>query len=225
MIEDLHRALSGSTAARLALAVVLSVSVASLLLEPVPLAASPAPSAAPQVRASPESLVVRQEDLPVPFAISGGDDQPGGEYVTIFFRPEILEPPELAEGDLMGVIAAVDVAASPQAAHETFASRTTADSLGEGPTASGAVLTSEQELEARLMGVDEALLFRVEYLLQGVHVIEYRYRLRIANAVANVLISGRAGRGGTEPEGLADQARRIAERQAIRLATARERTP
>ena len=101
-------------------------------------------------------------------------------------------------------------------------------SQNQDPAAIGSSIPVEGEqrmlgslrLTADEIGADEGLVFRVESEIQSYRVIEYRYRLRLANAVANLAVSGRAVGGDGEPPSLRDDAREIALRQVARLASA-----
>jgi hypothetical protein len=171
----------------------------------------------------PKALVVQNEDLPVTFALSNGDYKGDRSYLSIFFRPEVLAPEELPEGDLLGVIASVELLDDATEAAKRFGDNKTAEAIRTSMGQSTAVANPRaiRSLETKLSGADDAVLFRVEYELSGVNVVEYRYRLLSSNAIANLIVSGRAGTGGAEPASLASQAQRIADRQAWRLSSRR----
>ena len=77
-------------------------------------------------------------------------------------------------------------------------------------------------ITSRVEGTDRTLVFRVRYELQGIDLYEYRYRLCVANALSNLIISARATAGGSEPADLPMKAQAIAARQVARLVAARQ---
>ena len=76
-------------------------------------------------------------------------------------------------------------------------------------------------LAASFQGADRVSAFRVHYILQGVPMYEYRYRLAAANAVANLVISARDVQG-MEPVTLHARGQAITEKQVARLNSARQ---
>lgn len=166
-------------------------------------------------------LIVQDVDLPVAFALANGQPDGADGYAALFFRPEVLAAPELPAGDLLGVMAHLELAADADAAAARFEERRDAGAIRAAMGETAEELLDTRELEPEVAEADAAVLFRVEYELEGVYLIEYRFSLRVANAVAGLVISGRAGAGGAEPAALARQARRIATRQAARLAGSR----
>ncbi len=166
-------------------------------------------------------LVIDRSDLPVSFAAGGVQPTANGQ-VALFLRPEVLAEAKLPAGDLLGVMAAVEVTGSSEEAGRRFAESDDAASISQsiGGGLSASSLSGVRRLTPTLEGVDGALLFRVEYELAGVAVVEYRYRLWVGKAVANLLINGRPGTDGGEPAQLMEQARQVAERQAERLTQA-----
>lgn len=184
------------------------------------LAAAPAIGAA-SVAGDPAQLIVQQDELPGEFALVQGGQQPGGSYVMVFMRPEVLASPNLPDGALLGVMASLELLEDEVSASRSFAESGSAGALRESAARSGIEPRSVDKLAPGIEGADEALAFRMGYRLQGVDVIEYRYRLRLANAVAGLIVSGRAGAQGQEPAELASQARTVARRQLSRLSAAR----
>ena len=181
-------------------------------------------SSARIITASAKSLVVQPSDLPVPFALSGGDHLPSGGYGGLYFRPEILMESELPSGGLLGVMTSVELLPGHVQAEREFSAKNSAASIrasvGDGGGGPAQEIDSTA-LEAVVDGADDAALFRVDYVLNGVRVVDYRYALRVENAVASLVVSGRTGSGGAEPAELESQAREIARRQAVRLLAAR----
>ena len=171
-----------------------------------------------------DKLVVQAEDMPLTFSMAGSNAEGPSEHAAIFFRPEVLAAPTMPTGSILGVMAHLALDADAGTAAERFGENRTAEairvSLGDGSEGAENVL-DVRELAADVAGTDEVIAFRVEYELQGVHLVEYRYRLRVANAIVNLLVSGRVSEKGAEPGSLAEQASRIAERQASRLASSR----
>lgn len=170
-----------------------------------------------------EELIVQAEDLPLTFSMAGSNAEGPSEHAAIYFRPEILAAPEMPRGAVLGVMAHLEVGADAASATERFAENRTAEAIRStlDESESAEQVLDVRELPAGVAGTDEAIAFRVEYELQGVHLVEYRYRLRVANAIVNLMVSGRTSDKGAEPPGLAQQASRIAERQASRLASNR----
>lgn len=171
-----------------------------------------------------QALVLQSEDLPGTFAIAGGDHLPTGGYLAVFLRPSVLASTS-PEGALLGVMASVELETGSEDAHTAFLENAEPTSIRRaiGQEARGEPIGAVQTLgDNPVESAQESVAFRLEYRLAGVHVVEYRFRLRMGRAVANVIISGRTGSDGQEPAALENQARSIASRQAQRLAVVTE---
>ena len=74
----------------------------------------------------------------------------------------------------------------------------------------------------RLQGTDRALCFRVEYAIESTHLVSYRYRFVVGNALANVIVTAHTAGPGQEPSAVRDRAQAIAQQQVARLIEARQ---
>lgn len=165
------------------------------------------------------SRVLQASDLPGTFAMAGGDALPSGGYAAVFMRPQILMAPSLPDGALLGVISGVEPEADEEAAHREFLAKADAASIRDtlGPSTPVASETVEA-LSSEVAGADESVTFRLRYELQGVQLVEYRFRLRVGSWVSSLIVTGRAGSRGQEPAALRRQAQELVDRQAERLA-------
>jgi hypothetical protein len=177
------------------------------------------------VRGDPKMLVVQNEDLPAGLGMAGGEHAGANRYSQIYFNPRALLSTGEDEPGLLGVIVNVALLDSAAAANREFSGQGGLDptSVTEAITeATPDAIPLEVEAYAALVaGVDELLAFRVSYLLQETHIYEYRYRLLVANAVANLIISAPSTPDGLEPDSLRESALAIVKRQVARLNGAR----
>jgi hypothetical protein len=178
------------------------------------------------VQGDTKTLIVQAEDLPGSFKIAKGDYDPAGGYSAMFFRPEVLAASEMPGGGLMGVMAKLAVRSDVAAAEQDFVASGGLDvesikaSLTKAQPAGSPADVRKARLDVE--GADGSAAFRVDYVLQGTRVIEYRYRMLVGNAVANLIIMARAGREGAEPTGFEAVAEKIAKAQVDRLTKARK---
>lgn len=191
------------------------------------------PAAAPAARQTPErrvvgdpkSLVVQAEDLPVRFAMSGGEAPRDGTYSHVYFNPEALLAEGGAEEKLLGVIVNLTLFDGATEADQGFTDQGGLDKAAVLANVSvatpGAVAKSAEPYAFTSEKAGRVVAFRVRYALQGTEVVEYRLRFRVANAVANLIISSRLTADGAEPPTFAARVRDIAGRQLQRLESAR----
>lgn len=164
---------------------------------------------------APEELVLAAEDLPVSLSMSQTDSQDSGCSVVFF------EEQAPTHGQLWGVVVNLHVADSVEEARAHFAASQDVHRVGSSlPVAGPQEVVGSIQLTAQLPEADEALLFRLESRLNDIHVIEYRYRLRVGLAVVDLAVTHRAGAEGLEPPAVRDTVREIAVRQAVRLTDA-----
>ena len=174
------------------------------------------------VAGSPTELIVQPDDLPLPFPLAQSDEPRPGNASALYFRPDVLMADTVPAGDLLGVMANLVLLPSPLAAADSFATAAAEPDDVErdlAGKADGAVAVTPLG-PAAVAGADKTSALRVAYRMQGVDVVEYRYRLLVANAVASLIVTGRAGDSGDEPAALAEQAATIAANQVRRLRSA-----
>lgn len=178
-----------------------------------------------RVVGDPKSLIVQAEDLPVRFAMSGGEAPRDGTYSHVYFNPEALLAAPDAEEKLLGVIVNLTLFGGEAEADQGFTDQGGLDKAAVLANVSvatpGAIAKSAEPYAFTSEKTDRVVAFRVRYALQGTEVVEYRLRLRVANAVANLIISSRLTADGAEPPTLAVRVRDIADRQLQRLESAR----
>lgn len=195
-------------------------------VEPTSIAYPAAPGAGPEqpvvlVRGDPDSLIVQRHELPTELVMAGGESKGPNEVSQVYFNPQAFLAADGAEPELLGVIANLTLFDDARAADDGFEAQGGLDTgsvLQHIRAATpGAVPRSVEPYRATVSGTDRLLSFRVHYELQGMGVYEYRYRVRVANAIGNLIMSARATAQGEEPAGLEQQARTIVERQVARL--------
>lgn len=219
----------------------LSVAVLSAALCALPLVGAckrhePKADAAPQsarelpsdtrlISGNPRNLVLQGDDLPVRFAMSGGKPRGTHAYSHVYFNPEALLAPPGAEEKLLGVIVSLTLFPSATEADEAFTAQggldETAVLANVAVATPGAIAKSAAPYAITPENADRVLAFRVRYVLQDTDVVEYRLRLRVANAVANLIISSRITANGEEPATLIARVRHLTDRQLQRLESAR----
>ena len=74
-----------------------------------------------------------------------------------------------------------------------------------------------QPYAVTVSGTDAVAAYRVEYMVGITPIIEYRYRWRMGNVVAGVIVTARVTTIREEPTTLSERAKAIAERQVVRI--------
>ncbi|MHC4695583.1 MAG: hypothetical protein ACYTFA_02445 [Planctomycetota bacterium] len=177
------------------------------------------------IKADPKALVIQAGDLPTDFPMTGGEAKSTNEYSHVYFNPAALTENAGADAELLGVIVNIARLGSHEEAAAKFEGQGGFDNAAVlediRRATPGAIPKSAERIETRLDGADRVLTFRVHYVLQNEPVYEYRYRVLVANAVANLIISARGGDGtGGEPGNLEQRARALTEKQVSRLLSA-----
>ncbi len=177
------------------------------------------------VRGDPRLLVVQNEDLPSQLAVGGGEYQGSNEFSQVYFNPQAYLSGTTPNAGIMGVIVNLSLLDDTVAANTSFTARGGLDPaavMNDIRAAAPSALPRAVEPHAvTAADADRILAFRVRYSLQGTDVCEYRYRMRVGNAVCNLIISARATADGAEPADFERRARAILDRQIARLVEAR----
>lgn len=169
---------------------------------------------------SPDSLVVKAEDLPGTFTINHGESSATNEYSHVFFNPYALLDGEQRDYGLLGIIVHIKLMDSLVDARQEFIDQggfdievVKADIRKATPDAKP---ISINPYSLSLDDADQVVAYRVHYLLQGVYVFEYRCRMMVRNRIANLIISAR-GTVDIEPPELQKQAEKIFKKQRDQL--------
>jgi len=178
------------------------------------------------VRGVPKALIVQLADLASEFAVNRGEPDGPLSYTHIFFNPKALLTGEEASDGLIGVIANLGVYGDSALAITNFTEMggldpqsVTSEILKAQP---GSKPRTVELIADEIDGVDRLVAFHVVYEIEDTLVYEYRYRLRVTNALSNLIITSRALADGSEPPGLRSEAHRIAARQVARLIEAKK---
>ena len=154
----------------------------------------------------------------------GGEPKGANEFAQIYFNPEALLATGGADQGLLGVIANLTLLADGKSAQARFTEQGGLEPstvLEDIRSAMPGVIPHRAEpYVVSLPDTDRALAFHVHYVLQGTDVYEYRFRIIVGNAIANLIISARALGDGSESASLEKHARLIVERQVARLIAA-----
>ena len=184
---------------------------------PTPTVAPPTPTL-PPVTGQAENLILLFEDLPGGFQLAG-EDRPGGNaYSVIYLRPEALT--QSSSAGLIGVIVNLSIHADAAAAQEEFAAQgMNADSIKQDvqETSGNASGVDVLPHTASVAGADEVVVFRVRYAIGPTRLLEYRYRMRVGNAVVSLIVTAPAPETGVEPDSIREQAQALAEQQVRRI--------
>lgn len=158
-------------------------------------------------------FVLQPEDLPVSLPQVQADGRLNGHDV-VYFHPS---PPPA--GGLWHVMSTVEVFASAEVAATRFGENQNPEAIGSSLPIPGSQRNlSVVRLTTSGFAAHDGLVFRVESKVAGLGMVEYRYRFRVADKVANFVVGFRA-RGEEGGEGSARrQADEIAARQVERLA-------
>lgn len=177
------------------------------------------------VRGDPRLLVVQNEDLPSQLVVGGGEYQSSNEFSQVYFNPQAYISGTTTNAELMGVIVNLSLLDDAVSANTSFTARGGLDPAAVmddiRAAAPSALPRAVEPYAVTAADADRVLAFRVRYSLQGIDVCEYRYRVRVGNAVCNLIISARATAEGTEPAGFEGRAQAILDRQVARLVQAR----
>lgn len=178
------------------------------------------------MRGDPRLLVVQSEDLPSQLSLGGGEYQSSNEFSQVYFNPQADLSETAANAGVMGVIVNLSLFDDAVAANTSFEAQGGLDATGvmdDIRAGAPSALPRAVELHAvTAADADRVLGFRVRYSLQGTDVCEYRYRVRVGNAVCSLIISARATAEGGEPAEFERRAQAILDRQIARLVEARD---
>lgn len=173
------------------------------------------------VRGDPKALVLEVQDLPAGFQAVTEEYDGANQYTVAYFQPQALLAEDLSAVILLGVTVNLGIYGGAEAAAEQFQAQGGLDresilsSIAEASP--DATPIDVQPNLVRLPGTDQALSFRVEYAIESTHLVSYRYRFSVGNALANVIVTARTAGPGQEPSALRDRAQAIAEQQVVRL--------
>jgi hypothetical protein len=187
-------------------------------------AAAKAPSPA-LVDGEPGALLLGEADLPPGFRRSGSAPAPGGGAAALYLRPAALGGADTSAARLMGVKAGLRLHPGPAEARGWMRGKAALtpesirrDVLGADAAARSPVVL--HDVMPLVLGVEESeetVAFRVAYRVEPLELVEYRVRVRVANAVADLFVTGRAAEDGAEPEALLPAVMDLARVQAGRL--------
>ena len=202
------------------------LALASALVLALPAAA--APPSPPQVEGEPATLLIDLAGLPPGFREAGRGPGPGGAAAALFMRPAALGGADDSPARIMGLKARLSVHAGREEARAAMRGEspltleTIRRDLGSvgAPGAGGILLRELEALSARVEEADELVGFRVAYRVEPLELVEYRFRLRVSNAVADLFVTGRASEEGVEPAALRAACLELVRLQADRLAAA-----
>jgi hypothetical protein len=139
--------------------------------------------------------------------------------------PQALTSQNSSEDTLLGVIANVGVYKDARTAGDQFKAQGGFDResiVADITKASPNVTQIDVQSEAvQIKGTDQAIAFRVRYAIGPTRLLDYRYRLIVGNAVANVIVTAQTSATPGDPSAFRDQAQAIVERQVARLTGAR----
>ncbi len=184
---------------------------------PTPTPPPPTPTL-PAVTGQAENLILLLADLPGGFQLAGEDRPGGNEYSVIYLRPEALA--QSSPAGLIGVIVNLSIHADVETAREEFAAQgMDADSIKQDvqETSGSAGGVEVQPHTASVAGADEAVAFQVRYAIGPTRLLEYRYRMRVGNAIVNLIVTAPAPATGDEPASFREQAQALAEQQVKRI--------
>ena len=192
------------------------------LVSSTPSTVTPAPT--PQPDGSLEALVPRllqTAEVPLNLTLVAIDDSDTQSPSIIFLDPGAAQEPGPFAGIITAIVSSVAQESDNLAAQRLFVSQ---GSLSAGAVVddilaaqAGADDVRAEELAARMRDVDQQLVYRVTYLLDGLGYHEYRFRVRVDNRVANVIITSRSLASGGEPQTLRAESLDVAERQVARM--------
>ena len=171
-----------------------------------------------------KSLVIQRDELPGEFSIVGGEPKGANEFAQVYFNPEALLATGAADPGLLGVIVDLMILEDGKSAQARFTTQGGLDPSAVlqdiRSSTPGAIPRRAEPYAVSLPNTDRILAFHVHYVLQGTDVYEYRFRIIVGNAIANLIISARALGDGSESASLEKHARLIVERQVARLIAA-----
>lgn len=192
---------------------------------------APAPTVLPEVGAGlpvqgdPQDLVLRVDDLPPGFEPAGDESEGANIYSAIYLRAAAVTSEEASSASLLGVIINVGVYADTTNSQQQFQELSAlspetiiADLKQASPNVEA---IDVEQIQVRAQGVDAATGYRVHYRVDPTRLFEYRYRVLVGNAVANLIVSARAGEEIDEPTTFRQQTLDILQKQIDRLNQAR----
>ncbi len=192
---------------------------------PRPTVTPPAPTTPPltptlpAVTGQPQDLIIQLEDLPSGFVMAGEEGSSGNGYSRIYLQPEALQPSSSA--NLVGVIANFNLAPDMATAREQFSAQpmdiaTIAQDVQATMGSAGNVEVQPETVS--VPGADAVAAFRVRYAIGGTPLLEYRYRLRVGNALVNLIVTATEG----EEANVREQALGLVQKQVERINAARQ---
>jgi len=197
--------------------------------ELLPTSPSPIPTksmaASLTVKGDPQDIVLPLEALPAGFQKATGEYEGSNEYNVVYFRPEALTCKEGCGTNLMAIIVNLGIYQDAGAAREKGQAQGNLDrdsimnSIREAYEEASPI--DVQPYIVQLKDTDYVIAFHVEYTISSIVVTEYRYRIIINNALANVIVSARAARAGEDQSAFGELARTIVENQVARINRAR----
>ena len=169
--------------------------------------------------------MLQRGDLPAGFGEPVGQRKGSNIYNVAYLRLQALTAQDFSRANLLGIVANVGIYQDGAEAFTQFEAQggLTQESVEKEmkDTAANATDISASTIDVKLDGTNRMVSFRVAYTAGNVHVIGYRYRFTVTNAVANVFVISRVASLNAEPAELRDDARDIALRQVNRLLAAR----
>jgi hypothetical protein len=199
--------------------------LALVLALATPLLLGAGPPARPQVHGDPALLLVGVPELPSGFRSSGAGPSADGGAAALFMRPAALGAADDSAARLMGVKARLRLHAGVVEARAFMhgESRLNPEAIRADLGLAGAagqaqvLLRDLAPLSAEDVEADEVVAYRVAYRVDPLELVEYRFRLRVANAVADLFVTARAGADGSEPAAARASCIELARVQAGRL--------
>ena len=179
----------------------------------------------PPVSGMAQDLIVQLEDLPAGFALAGDEHPQANEYSVIYVRPDTLALRDPAGAALVGVIANLSLHPDAAAAAAQFKAlggldRDSVEQAVREASGTTAAIAVEPD-DVRLDGADEVAVFLVRYTISDIPLDEYRFRIRAANAIANLIVTAPSAATTASASSLRQAALVIADKQMARLNRAR----
>jgi hypothetical protein len=170
-------------------------------------------------------LIVQITDLPQGFQNAAQEAQSSSEYSVVYLRPEAVTASVASGASPLGVIANVHILGDDGAAVEQLRTQGTMDSASiEADIKSTSPNVKDVEVrpaDVQLAGTDDVVAVSAYYTIEPTHLLDYRYRIRVGNALVNLIVTAQIAETNADVPEFRELAHQIAQKQAERLNQAR----
>lgn len=180
-----------------------------------------------RVGGQPRELIIQAADLPAGFQQAADESKAINQYSVVYIRPQAMAGPISGGFALLGVIANIGLYPNEATAQSESTSQggldpksIEADIKQASPNVKEINVQHVEDMAVQ--GADQVLAYEVRYIVDPTPLLDERYRVRVGNVVANLIVSARADAGGQVPPEFRSAAAQLLEKQVQRLNKARQ---